>query len=397
MTSTDRPVDHDFTAIGPELDPYYQQLQRERPVARIRLRNGQLAWLVTRWEDARRVLADPLFSRALAAGRAAGPLRRETFITDMDPPEHTRVRRHALTAFTHRRVQRMRPGIEQIVTRLLDEMEADGDPADLVEYLSLPLPVTVICELLGVPAQDRDRFGSWSDAFLSVSAYTPEEVAAAHQRLDSYLAGLIAQRRAEPEDDLLSALVHVRDDEGGLTEGELVNLGVGLLIAGYETTATQLTNFTYTLLTHPGAWERLLAEPDLLPAAIEELLRFVPLGSETGMPRVATQDVLIGGVLIHAGEMVLAARPVANRDESVFPHSQRLDLDRSDNPHLAFGYGIHHCLGAHLARLELQTAIGALLTRYPRLHLAVPTQELRWKEGLSVRGLVELPIAWRES
>lgn len=394
MTSADQPLDHDFTHTELDLDPRYVQLRRDAPIARVRLPNGDDAWLVTRWEDARTVLADPVFSRAQAVGRSPSAQRRETFITDMDPPEHTRVRRHALTAFTHRRVKLLRPRAQQIVDTLLTEMLAHGQPADLVQHLALPLPVTIICELLGIPFEDRDRFQTWSDAFLSVTAYTAQEVQAAHHDLDTYLADLITRRRAAPADDLLSALVHVRDDQGGLSESELVNLGIGLLIAGYETTATQITNLIYTLLTHRRHWNRLLDQPELLPTALEELLRYVPLGSDTGMPRVATRDVHLGEVLIHAGETVLAARPAANRDKAVFTDPETLTLDRPNNPHLAFGHGIHHCLGAHLARMELQVAIGSLLDRLPQLHLAVPRSRLRWKTGLTVRGLHELPVVW---
>ncbi|WP_329520217.1 cytochrome P450 [Spirillospora sp. NBC_01491] len=394
MTTTLPPSMGDFGRTRFELDPAFGRLRRDGPVARVRLPDGGLGWLVTGWEEARRVLADPAFSRELAVGRSTGAQRRETFITDIDPPEHTRVRRKAVRAFTHRRVQLLRPRVEEIVDELLTAMIEAGPPADLAAAFSLPLPVTVICELLGVPAEDRMRFQGWSDAFLSVSAYTPEEVRTAHAALDAYLTALIEERRAAPADDLLSALVHVRDEEGGLTEDELVNLGVGLLIAGYETTASQITNLTYTLLTREEHWRRLRADPGLVPTALEELLRFVPLGSDTGMPRIAARDVELGGMVIGAGDTVLVARPAANRDEKVFDDPETLVLDRTDNPHLAFGHGIHHCLGAHLARLELQTAIGAVLRRLPTLRLAVPPDELRWKTGLSVRGLNELPVTW---
>lgn len=395
MTTADRPCDAEFGRSKLDLDPRYGWFRRNEPVAKVRLPDGAEAWLVTRWEDARRVLADPVFSRALAVGRQTGVPRRETLITDMDPPEHTRVRRSAVRSFTHRRIQRLRPRAQQIVDGLLDAMAGHGGPADLVERLALPLPVTIICELLGVPAGDRQLFQSWSDAFLSVTAYTPEEVQAAHAGLDGYLKRLIAERRSEPAGDLLSELVHARDEAGTLSESELTNLGIGLLIAGYETTASQITNLAYVLLTQRVEWERLVDRPELLPGAIEELLRFVPLGSDTGMPRVAAKDVRLGGVLVREGETVLVARPSANRDESVFPEGETLRLDRVDNPHLAFGYGIHHCLGAHLARMELQVAIGSLLSRFPQLRLAVPEPQLRWKEGLLIRGLRELPVQWQ--
>ncbi|MEU5882421.1 cytochrome P450 [Spirillospora sp. NPDC047279] len=387
--------EHEFTTDRLDLDPHYGWLREHHPVSRIRLRGGADAWLVTRWEDARRVFADPVFSRARAGGMPFGPQDRAPSIADMDPPEHTRVRRLALTAFTHRRVRLMRPRVEQIVAGLLDGMAAHGAPADLVGHLALPLPVTVICELLGVPAGDRDRFTSWSDAWLSVSAHTPEQMAESGRQLDAYLGGLIAQRREEPAGDLLSALAHLPDDEGGgLSEAELLSLSTTLLVAGYETTAGQIANITYTLLDQRHHWDRLVAEPDLLPAAIEELLRLLPLGATPGLPRVATADVELGGVKIRAGETVVVARTAASRDEEVFAQGDTLDFDRADNPHLAFGHGVHHCLGAHLARLELQVALGALLARLPGLRLAVPKDELRWKDGLAVRGLRQLPVTW---
>ncbi|KAB2340225.1 cytochrome P450 [Actinomadura rudentiformis] len=387
-------TEHEFTVDRLDLDPHYGWLRENRPVSKIRLRNGVDAWLVTRWEDARRVFADPVFSRAQAGGLPFGARGKALSIADMDPPEHTRVRRIALSAFTHRRVQQMRPRIEQIAAGLLDDMAAHGAPADLVEHLALPLPVTVICELLGVPADDRDRFTEWSAARLSVSAHTPEQMAEAAAQLDAYLGELIAQRRTDPAGDLLSALAKLPADGDGLSSAELLSLATTLLVAGFETTASQIANFTYTLLDQRHHWERLVAEPDLVPAALEELLRLLPLGATPGLPRVATADVELSGVRIRKGDTVVVARTVASRDESVFANGDTLNFDRPENPHLAFGHGIHHCLGAHLARLELQVTFGALLARFPDLRLAVPKEELRWKDGLAVRGLRELPVTW---
>ncbi len=363
---------------------------------RVELADGASGWMATGWEEARRVLADPVFSRARAVGRAPGAHRRETFLIDMDPPDHQRIRRLVVPAFTHRRVQRLAPRVDGLARDLVAAMAAAGPPADLVRDLALPLPITVIGELLGVPPQDRDRFQGWSDAFLSSTAYSREEIEAAHAHLDGYLSELIAARRDEPSDDLLSELVRARDEDGGLTEPELVNLGVGLLVAGYETTANQLTNFVFTLLTRRDLWDRLVAAPALLPTAVDELLRCVPLGTETGMPRVAVRDVELGGVLVRAGETVYAARPLANKDATVFDDPERIVLDRPENPHMAFGHGIHHCLGAHLARLELGASLGALIARLPSARIGVPRAELQWKTGLSVRGLHALPLTWED-
>ncbi|MFC4908140.1 cytochrome P450 [Actinomadura gamaensis] len=397
MRESDSPPSiHAFGRVRLEPDPRLAELRRAGPVTRVRLPDGSSGWLATGWDEARRVLADPVFSRARAVGRTPGAHRRETFLIDMDPPDHGRVRRLAVPAFTHRRVQALAPQVDALAGALVDAMIDAGPPADLVRDLALPLPITVIGELLGVPAQDRDRFQGWSDAFLSTTAFSSGEIAAAHVHLDDYLTELIAKRRIEPSDDLLSELVRARDEDGGLSEAELVNLGVGLLVAGYETTANQITNLVYTLLTQRSLWDRLVAEPSLLATAVDELLRYVPLGTETGMPRVAVRDVELGGVLVRAGDVVYAGRPAANRDPSVFDNPERIVLDRSNNPHLAFGHGIHHCLGAHLARLELRAALGALTARLPAVRIAVPGTDLQWKAGLSVRGLRALPLTWED-
>jgi nocardicin N-oxygenase len=314
----------------------------------------------------------------------------------MDPPEHTRIRKLVVRAFTRRRIeQHLRPRVEEITNSLLDTVEEHGPPADLVDELALPLTVTVICEILGVPADDRRQFRTWADAFLSTTAFTPRQIADAYKSFTGYLASLIAEQRAQTGSQLLADLIRARDEDGQLSETELVNLGVGLLVAGFETTANELANVTYVLLTHPDHMQQLREHPESLPTAVEELLRWVPLGASAGMPRVAIEDVLLGGVLIRAGETVFAARPAANRDEHAFPDGETLDLCRQpQSQHLAFGYGTHQCLGAHLARAELQIALGSLITRFPRLRLAIPQTELRWKTGLSVRGLRELPVSW---
>ncbi|MEO5875980.1 MAG: cytochrome P450 [Streptosporangiaceae bacterium] len=256
-------------------------------------------------------------------------------------------------------------------------------------------PQKVICELLGVPFADHGRFRSWSDAFVSTTAHTGLQIRQAAGELDAYLTGLVGERRAEPREDLLSALIQARDDGYELSERELVNLGVGLLVAGHETTAGQIANFTYVLLRHPDQLRSLRERPGLIPQAVEELLRFVPLNnSSVTMPRVAKTDLELSGTRIREGDVVLVARPSANRDESVFTDPERLDLERDARSHLAFGYGPHFCIGAQLARMELQTALAGLLDRLPEFDLAVPDADLQWKDGVMIRGLRALPIAW---
>jgi nocardicin N-oxygenase len=314
----------------------------------------------------------------------------------MDPPEHSRLRKLVAKAFTSRRVDLLRPRAQQIVDQRLDEIERTGAPADLVANLALPLPVTVICEMLGVPPEDQHRFRDFSDAILSTTAYTADQIASARSELETYLAEVVAARRAAPDtgDDLLAALVAARDNDDRLTEEELVQLGITLLIAGHETTANQIANFTYLLLSTPGQWDALRADPELVPDAVEELLRYVQLGSGGAFARVATEDVEVGGTLVRAGDAVFVNTQSANRDESIFHDAAELDLARRHNPHIAFGHGVHHCLGAQLARVELQVAIGSLLRRFPRLRLAVPAEDVPWKTGLLVRGPVALPVTW---
>ncbi|GAB4588154.1 cytochrome P450 [Nocardia sp. IFM 10818] len=382
-----------------DMHPLLAQLRREEPVARIRLPYGGEGWLVTRYDDVRLVLADPRFSRAATVDREDLPRStpeppRGDSLLSMDPPEHTRLRKLVAKAFTGRRVQLLRPRAQQIVDAHLAAIERSGPPADLVQQFALPLPVTVICEMLGVPTEQQHRFREFSDAILSTTAYTRAQIIAARAGLEAYLAELISQRRAEPRDDLLSALVAARDNDDRLSELELVNLGVGLLIAGHETTANQIANFTYVLLTAPEQWELLRRNPELVPGAVEELLRHVQLGSGGAFARIATEDVELSGITVRAGEAVFVNTQAANRDETVFTDPEQLDLTRTDNPHMAFGHGAHHCLGAQLARLELQVAMASLLRAFPTLRLAVPVDEVPWKTGLLVRGPKSLPVAW---
>jgi cytochrome P450 RapN len=288
----------------------------------------------------------------------------------------------------------LRPRAQEVVDGLLDAIEAQGPPADLVEGLALPLPITMICELLGVPYEDRDRFRAWSDAALAFDAYTPEEIQAGRDGLKAYLAGLVAKHRVEPSDSLLSELVRARDEDDRLSEAELVQFGVTLLVAGHETTANQTGNFLYTLLSKPHLMRELQDDPDLLDPAIEEMLRVTPLGAAAGFARIATEDVVLSGTLVKAGEAVMTQTASANRDGRVFDNPDEIDFHRENNPHIAFGHGVHHCLGAQLARLELQVAVGTVLRRFPGLRFAVPAEEVPFKAGRLVRGLQALPVTW---
>ncbi|WP_416970871.1 cytochrome P450 [Streptomyces sp. 4F14] len=381
-----------------DLDPTLKELCGEQPVLRVRLPFGGDGWLVTRHADVRTVLADPRFSRAAAVGdhvpRTVAIGLPSTSMLSMDPPDHTRLRRRVTNAFSVRRLKALRPRIEEIVHELLDAMVASGSPADLTTALTWPLPITVICEMLGVPLADRSRFGEWVDGLLMLA--DPEQAARARAQLDAYLAGLVAQRRVTPSDDLLGELVagDAEDEEGPLAEEELIGLGVSLLSAGQEATANQIGNFVYTLVTRPALWDRLRAEPALIPKAVEELLRFIPNSATAGFTRIATEDVELSGTLVRAGDAVVAELGMANHDAEVFERPDEIDFHRERVPHVTFGHGLHHCLGAQLARLELRVVLEVLTRRLPDLRLAVPADQLSWRTERLVRGVAALPVTW---
>jgi cytochrome P450 len=381
------------------LDPAYDELLRHEPVSRVELPYGGQAWLAVGHADVRTVLSDPRFSRAAVVGQDVPRVRPEidhqaSSILNMDPPDHTRLRKLVARAFTARRVEELRPRAAELTAELLAGMRAAGPGADLVEHMSVPLPVTIICELLGVPVEDRPIFRTGSDAALSTSAMTPQERAAAMEQLVGYMAGLVAQRRATPTDDLLGALVSARDEGDRLNEAELIGLGLGILIGGHETTMNQIGNMTYLLLSRPDRGAALRGDAAAIATAVEELLRFTPLGAAAGFPRIATEDVELSGVTVRAGEAVVVSVHAANRDPEVFDDPDELVLDRAVNRHIGFGYGAHHCLGAQLARMELQEALGGLLREFPDLRLAVPAEDVQWRQGALVRGPRTLPLAW---
>jgi cytochrome P450 len=385
-------------ADGLRLDPLYAQLRRTEPLTKVRLPFGEEAWLATRYQDVKVVLGDPRFSRAASIGRdepRTTPRIPDTGLLAMDPPEHARLRGLVARAFTARRVESLRPRTREIANQLVDRMVAVGPPVDLVKAYADPLPTTVICELLGVPEPDREQFSTWTEAIISTTSLSIERIEEYLANMHSYIGDLAAIKRKDPGDDLLSAMVAARDaDTDRLTEQELVQLAAGLLAAGQETTVSQVPNFVYVLLTNPDRWFELCADPELAPAAVEELMRFVPLGVAAAFPRYATEDVELGGVTVRAGDPVLPALHSANRDGDVFDDPDAVDFHRRGRSHFGFGHGAHHCLGAQLARMELQVALETLATRLPELRLAVPEPELVWKQGMLVRGPQALPVSW---
>jgi nocardicin N-oxygenase len=395
-TTTEVPRIPSVERQGFEPDPLLLELSRERPAFRMRAPHGGECWMFTRYEDVRAIQADPRFSREAMIGQDVArtsvyPLTGGSILA-MDPPDHTRVRRLVSREFTARRVEQLRPRAQEMVDGLLDVVEAAGPPADLIAQLADPLPILMICELLGVEFADRAMFRGWASAFMSSSGRTIEEVLQAREDLLDYLARLVAERRAVPSDDLLGALVTLRDEGDALSEEELVQLGLAILVGGFETTAAQLGKSVFALLVHHDQLERLRSDLTLVPSAVEELMRYIPLSSGTSLAWVAVDDVDLAGVHVRAGDVVMASGATANRDPSVFADPDALDVGRTPNQHVAFGHGTHFCLGAHLARMEIQVAISTLLTRFPDIRLSVPVEDAPWKVGSAVWGLAELPV-----
>ncbi|MBO3741345.1 cytochrome P450 [Actinoplanes flavus] len=376
-------------------------LWRQAPVREFTTDAGERRWLVTGMEQVRAVLSDPRFSRAEAGrlGVTIGPAAvfRKPGINDLDAPEHTRLRRLVAGAFSARRIRSLRPRIQEITDDLIAPLVAAGPPGDLAAALCYPLPVTVVCEILGVPHEDRERFRGWADRVLSTSAYPPEEALSALTSMIGYMAELIDAKRRDPDASLLQDLITARDEQDRLSEDELVTLGCGLLLAGGESTATMLGKGLVALMDHPDQLTALRADPSLVPSAVDEVLRYATLGfrAYSGHIRATTEDVELGGMSIPAHSVVHACLPAANLDPAAFPDPDRFDIARDGGDHVAFGHGMHRCLGAQLAKLELEVAIGSVVAAFPGLRLAVPTEQVPYKEGFLIAGLQALPVTWR--
>lgn len=380
------------------MDPRYDEARSKAPLVRVKMPYGGEAWLATGYAEVKVVLSDPRFSRAAAPQADAPRLLPEPppsgSVLTMDPPEHTRLRKLVAKAFTARRIEALRPRVQEIVDGLLDDLAKQGSPADLKKFLAEPLPVTVICEVLGVPAEDRETFRGLTDAVMSTTVFTSDEAQAAMGQFFGYLSQLVASKRARPTDDLLSAMVLATDADDRLDDTELVWLGVALLIGGHETTLNQISNFAYVLLTHDDVLAKLRANLDMVPHAVEELLRYIPLNTGSAYGVMAKEDIAFGDLVVRAGETVVPCIAGANRDPRVFAAPDKFDIARLDIPHISFGFGAHHCIGAQLARLELQVTIASLVQRFPDLRLAVPEDEVRWRKGTLIRGVESLPVAW---
>ncbi|UBU09210.1 cytochrome P450 [Nonomuraea gerenzanensis] len=370
------------------------------PVRPLDLLNGARAWLVTGFEEARTVLSDARFSADKLRHRdATSPrppaepprgARADGAFVFMDPPEHTRLRRPLTSQFTVRRMRELESRVREIAVGHIEAMRAAGTQADLVPAFALPLPSLVICELLGVDYADRAEFQERTAVGLSASA-TPAEQAVARAGLHAFMGRLVSAKRAKPADDLLSGLVH--DTDPPLTDAQLTDVALLLLTAGHETTANMLGLGTFALLEHPDQLAALRAEPGLIDNAVEELLRYLSI-IQLGVSRVATEPVTLGGVDLPAGATVVIATPEVNRDPRHWTDPDVLDLRRPRTPHLAFGHGVHQCLGQQLARIELRIGLGELLSRLPGLRLAVPAGQVPLRDEMLVFGVRSLPVTW---
>ena len=387
----------------------FARLRDRGPVSYVRLSNGLDAWLVTHYEEARAAFAD---ERLSIDPMNVDEARRRTFLAlddqgrpllshllNTDPPDHTRLRRLVSRAFTPQRIETLRPRVREMADGLLDAISDPGRPADLIEAFAYPLTASAIAELLGVPVEDRDDFRDWTRELLTPPVENTDGQAAGILSMFGYLTEFIRRRRselgadaaAESQPDLVSALIAASDEGGRLDEGELLNMVIVILTGGQDTTTGLIANGLLALFEHPDQLRLLRERPELLPVAIEELFRYDGPGS-TAMPRFATRAVEIGDMTIPAGSVVFLAMSSANRDEGAFAGAAHLDITRTRNRHLALGHGVHTCLGAPLARLNSQVALGTLLRRYPDVRLACASDDLRWRSSALLRVLAELPV-----
>lgn len=383
------------------------RLDEQAPVSRIELRNGAPAWLVTGYEQARSVLADARFSSDLVRHRSAMDLRPEEVgrpqcpvhvperhdgrFLFMDPPEHTRLRRLLTGQFTVRRMHLLESRIREIAVEHIEAMRAAGAEVDLVPAFALPLPSLVICELLGVDYADRAEFQERTAISLNLTKPEQERMRASVE-IREFMRKLVAHKRENPADDLLSGLIH-GDAEPPLTEDELVDIATILLGAGHETTANMLALATFTLLEHPEQLALVRADPAVLDNGVDELLRYLSI-IHIGPTRIATEAATLAGVTIEAGDTVLISVPQVNRAARHWPQPDRLDLTRPRTPHLAFGHGVHQCLGQQLARSELRVGLAELIARLPGLRLAVPAADVSLRTDMLIFGVHSLPVTW---
>jgi cytochrome P450 len=383
-----------------EPPPEYRELREEAPISQVTVPNGGKAWVIARHEDVRAVLTDPRFSSnrndpnfpLLVAGPRLATDDFNPSLIGMDAPEHGPARRAVVGEFTVRRMEALRPRIQEIVDERIDAILAGPKPADLVEMLSLPVPSLVICEQLGVPYDDHDFFQHCTSRMLSRTT-PPEERRDAFMSLRGYLGELVTRKEADPSDDLLGRQVLKQREDGNEDHKALVGMAFLLLLAGHETTANMISLSVVALLENPEQLEAIKNDPTKTLPAVEELLRYFTI-ADTATARVATQDVEIGGVTIKAGDGVLGLGYSANRDPEAFDRPDELDIERGARHHVAFGFGAHQCLGQNLARMELQIVFDTLFRRIPTLKIAAPIDDLPFKNDAAIFGLHSLPVTW---
>jgi cytochrome P450 RapN len=383
------------------MDPVYRELQGQPPF-KARLAFGEPIWVLTRYQDVKTAYGDRRFGKSLGVGRDRPRMHEmampddPTLLANMDPPDHTRVRRLASVAFSPARIRGMANWIQEMTDDLLDDVEAKGRGADFMSLFAWKLPLQVITGILGAAEVQIPMFKGWVDEMTGVDS-TLEQRAGAFHQLVACIGELIAERRSRSSDDLLCVLVEARDNDDRLSEDELVNLAMTLFLGGFETTAAQLGSTIFTLMSHRHLWQELVDDQELLPNAMEELWRWIP-SFRHGMPMIrwAIEDTeLSGGAVIPAGDPVLPEHQVANRDESVFPRGWDLDFHRVDPaPHMSLAYGSHRCMGAHLANLEIEIALTTLLQRFPNLELAIEPHDVEWSPSTFLRSAKDLPVTW---
>jgi cytochrome P450 PksS len=384
--------------------PFLARLRAEQPVYQTVLPDKTRIRLLSRYEDVYALLKDERFAKSRYNAMTPEQLRKQPWVPsmfrplernmlDLDSPDHTRLRQLVHKAFTPRLIELIRTRVETLANELLESVKQRGE-MDLISDYALPLPMTIITEILGVPAEDHNKFHKWSKVIVSVNQFSLSwRIIPAVYSFNRYLRGFFKRRRSDPKDDLVSALIEAEEAGDRLSEDELLAMVFLLLIAGHETTVNLIGNGTLALLEHPDEMERLRRDPSLIKSAVEELLRYTsPVFMST--ERYAREDVIIHGLTISRGEMTFGLIGSANRDEAAFDSPERLDITRDPNKHLSFGFGAHYCLGAPLARMEAQIAINTLLERMPRLRLKEPPETLRWRQSLILRGLDALPVCF---
>jgi cytochrome P450 RapN len=402
MTSTAEITAYPFVASQElTVDPRYRVLQQQGPI-RVQFAYGEPCWLATRYDDCKVVYGDRRFGRRLGLEHAmpgmfdTEKIKIPTLLLNMDPPEQTRIRRLASGAFSPARIALLEAQVQGHVDDLWDDVEAAGPGADFMARFAAKLPARVMAGILGVPRDDAERFARLVDELVGVDV-TDEERGRANAQLHDFVVGLIAERRRTSSDDLLSVRVDARDSGDRLSEAELESLALALWLGGVDTTHNELGSMVFTVATHPDEWQEVVEHRDLLPAALEELWRWIP-SHKYGVlfPRWASEDVeLSHDTVVRAGEPVYPEHTVANRDESAFPNGWELDFHRVDpQPHLTFAFGPHHCMGSHLARLEVRLALATMIERFADLDLAIPAAEIDWATGGMLRSARSLPLTW---